>query len=88
MMKSIGADIDAEVSSSKGRADAVMKAKSHIYVIEFKADRTADEALMQIRGKEYHAQYDVWKAERRVHLLGISFSVKDRNISEWKEIVI
>ena len=88
MMKSIGADIDAEVSSSKGRADAVLKAGNHMYVIEFKTDKSADEALAQIRNKEYHAQYEAWKAECNVHLLGIAFSTKDRNISDWKEYTV
>ncbi len=57
MMKSIGADIDAEISSARGRADAVLMTSKFVYVIEFKADRTADEALAQIREKGYCEQY-------------------------------
>ena len=85
MMKAVGADIDTEIASSKGRADAVLKVSGHIYVIEFKKDGSADGALAQIIEKEYASQYSIWAKTLKVHLVGICFSSKQRNISEWKE---
>ncbi len=68
--------------------DAVLEAGDFIYVIEFKLDRSADCALKQIQDKEYFKQYTVWKEKKRIHLVGVSFSSKMRNISEWKEVVL
>ena len=88
MMKAMGAQINSEVSSSKGRADAVLMAGKHVYVIEFKINKTADNALRQIRSKGYCEQYELWKNTYDVHLVGISFSTESRNIAKWKEIVL
>ncbi len=35
-------------------------------------------------------QYKAWSknSTRKIHLLGINFSTKERNISEWKEEIV
>ena len=48
VFKLMGQFCDAEVRSARGRADAVVKTKDHIYVFEFKLDGSAGEALAQI----------------------------------------
>ncbi len=88
MMKAIGADLNSEVATNKGRIDAVLKTPNHIYVIEFKKDKSSQIALAQIKEKEYQDQYRAWKNEmpqKRIHLLGINFSTEKRNIDEWIE---
>ncbi len=52
-MKLIGADISGERQSARGRADAILKDKSGVYVFEFKYGKTSREALDQARGKDY-----------------------------------
>ena len=52
-MKLIGADISGERQSARGRADAILKDTSGVYVFEFKYDKTPREALDQARGKDY-----------------------------------
>jgi hypothetical protein len=44
-------DIDPEVATNVGRIDAVLDAGEHIYIFEFKFEKTADEALDQIERK-------------------------------------
>ena len=85
MMRSSGAKIDAEVSTNKGRIDAVLENNEHVYIIEFKINKSAEEALNQIKNKAYYEQYDVWKKSHTVHLVGINFSTEERNISSYVE---
>ena len=51
-----------------------------IYIIEFKLDKPAAEALKQIKGKDYAGKYVL--SGRRVTLIGISFSSEKRSIVE------
>ena len=51
-----------------------------IYIIEFKLDRPASEAMEQIKGKEYAGEYALSK--KRITLIGISFSSEKRTIVE------
>ena len=51
-----------------------------IYIIEFKLDRPASEAMEQIRGKDYAGKYAL--AKKRITLVGISFSAAKRTIVE------
>lgn len=51
-----------------------------IYIVEFKLDRPASEALEQIRGKDYAGKYAL--SRKRVTLVGISFSAAKRTIVE------
>ena len=90
MLLAIDADISVEVLTNKGRVDGVLKTKDTIYVIELKRDKSANVALEQIKDRGYLERYLAWKNDginREIHLLGINFSSKDKNISEWKEEV-
>ncbi|MDE5878147.1 MAG: ATP-binding protein [Muribaculaceae bacterium] len=77
-----GLKTSVEVDTSDGRMDVLMECRRHIYIIELKLDRSAEEALEQIRRKHY-----ALSLERRglpVTLIGINFSTKTRNIESWK----
>lgn len=52
----MGAKIDMEVLSDKGRIDAVLELEKLIYIIEFKMGK-AEEALKQIKEKRYWEPY-------------------------------
>lgn len=90
MMIVIHASVNVEVVTNKGRIDAVVKTPSHIYVIEFKRDESADKAIEQIKERGYFEKYRAWNndSSRSIHLLGINFSTEKRNIDDWKEEIL
>ena len=71
-----------EVHSSQGRADCIVETKDYIYIFEFKLDKSAEEALVQIEEKKYALPYaaDV----RKLFKVGVNFDSSVRNISEWE----
>jgi len=77
----MGQYIDAEVRSSKGRADAVVKTNDYIYVFEFKLNGTAEEALQQIDDKGYLIPYQL--DDRKLVKLGVELSKEERNIHRY-----
>ena len=86
MMHILGADIHSEVSTSDGRIDSVLEFEERVYIIEFKYAKTAGEALEQIKTMGYEKPY--LAKGKAVHLLGINFSRRKRNIADWKEEVL
>jgi len=79
---SFGADVVAEDLSAKGRADITLKMPKGIYILELKYDDTADNALRQIDERGYASKYAL--DGRPVIKVGLAFSSKERNITEWK----
>jgi hypothetical protein len=80
--KYLGLLMDSEVHTSDGRMDAVVKTQNFIYIIEFKLDKSADEALNQILNKDYAAKY---KSDgRQIVCVGINFDSKKKAIGEYK----
>jgi hypothetical protein len=77
----LGQYVDVEVRSSKGRADAVVKTKDHIYVFEFKLNGTAEEALRQIDDQGYLIPYQL--DDRTLVKVGVDFSKETRNINRY-----
>jgi len=78
----LGRYVQQEVRTAKGRIDMVLETAGDIYVIELKIDSTAQEALDQIDRNGYLLPYTI--DNRRLHKVGISFSTKERTITEWK----
>ena len=77
----LGQYTEAEVNDSTGRIDCVVKTPTHIYVIEFKLDKSAEAALKQIRDKDYAGAY---RADpRQKVLLGINFSSQHKTVDNW-----
>ncbi len=70
-------DIIKEASTTKGRADLVFKPKSNThmpFIIELKADDSADNAIKQIESKEYF--YALGDYHGKVMLIGINYDSK------------
>jgi hypothetical protein len=83
ILKLLGVYIETEVSTSRGRLDAVIKTKEFLYVIEFKMlPVTAEEALAQIKQKGYAEPYKT--DSRQKFMIGISFDPEKREIGEMK----
>ena len=71
-------------SSSRGRADAVVKTSTTIFVFEFKMANhgTAEDALAQIDSKNYLLPYIA--DGRKLVKIGAEFSETERTVSRWK----
>ena len=80
ILRLIGVSAHGEVQTSDGRIDLVAKTPNDIYIVEFKLDRPASEAMEQIKGKEYAGKYAL--SGKRITLIGISFSAEKRTIVE------
>jgi hypothetical protein len=81
IFKLLGTEVHAEISNSIGRMDALITTERYIYVIEFKLNGTAEEALEQIEAKQYARPYV--NDPRKLFKIGVEFSAEKRNISRW-----
>ncbi|MEK7299439.1 MAG: ATP-binding protein [Candidatus Margulisiibacteriota bacterium] len=79
----IGLRIRAEVTTNKGRIDAVVETEKEIFIFEFKLQGTAEEALQQILDKGYGQKYQ--GKNKVIRLFGVSFDPQERNIGRWVE---
>ena len=70
-----------EYHTSRGRIDLVLQTDSYVYVMEFKLDGTAEQALQQIEEKQYALPFA--KDSRKVYTIGVNFSSETRNIDKW-----
>ena len=88
VLKALGFEkVEAEEKTNIGRIDITVKVKDNLYyIIELKLDESAEEALKQIKEKKYYEKYE--KKGNSIHLLGVNFSSKERNITEWREEVV
>ena len=80
VLRSIGINVNGEVKTHDGRMDMVVDLPDDVYIVEFKLDRPAGEAMEQIKGKDYAGKYALSK--KRLTLIGISFSSEKRSIVE------
>ena len=72
-----------EKCNSKGRADIILEYDEHVYILEFKLDGSASEALEQIERQQYALPYAA--DPRRLHKIGVSISRQSRTVEEWEE---
>ena len=98
----LGIHAQAEVVCATGRIDMLVMTREHVYIFEFKVNTqgSAQDAIDQIKDREYfravHAEGRCGGAQpvveegrgRTVHLVGVSFDEKTRNIGDWKEEVL
>ena len=81
VFKLIGLYVKAEYHTSQGRIDLALQTDKYIYVMEFKLEGSAEEALRQIEEKQYALPFVTDK--RQVFQIGINFSSQTRNIEKW-----
>ncbi len=82
VFKLVGVYSEAEYHTSDGRIDILVRTPDYIYIMELKYDSTAQEALDQIKRKEYHLPWSV--DNRQIIAIGINFSSEKRRIDDWK----
>ena len=80
----MGQFVQTEVHCSTGRADCVVTTADSIYIFEFKltGNGSAEDALNQIKEKEYAAKY--LTDGKKIVLIGAGFDEKTRTIKDWK----
>jgi hypothetical protein len=79
--KLMGFYVKAEYHTSEGRIDLVLQTADCTYVMEFKLDGTAEEALAQINDKSYALPFTA--DNRKLIKVGVNFSSTTRNIDRW-----
>ncbi len=77
----LGVRIHSEVCTSDGRIDSLVETDTHIYILEYKLDQSAQVALEQIKLKRYYQAY--WNVGKPVVGVGVNFSSKSKNIEGW-----
>ncbi len=81
VFKLMGFYTKVEYHTSEGRADLVLQTDKFIYVMEFKLEGTAEEALEQINEKHYAQPFEA--DGRPLFKIGVNFSSETRNIERW-----
>ncbi len=81
ILASAGMEIRMEEIAAHGRIDAVAESQKCIYILEFKRDKSAREALSQIRANHYADKF--LSKGKKIKLIGINFSSKERNIDDY-----
>ena len=79
--KLLGFYVQAEYHTSAGRIDLVLGNSDTVYVIEFKLDGSAEEALAQIEDKGYTMPFAI--DSRRVVKVGANFDPATRTLEKW-----
>ncbi len=82
MINAGGTPADMELLTCEGRIDMVVEMKDKIYIVEFKCNLSAEQAIEQIKEKNYAHRF--LSKGKEIILLGINFDMKKRNIAEWK----
>ena len=80
----LGQYVVTELHTSNGRADCIVETENFVYIFEFKRDKSANEALLQIEEKGYDKPYTA--DSRTIIKVGVNFNSKERIIDDWKEI--
>ena len=81
VFKMMGFYSHTEYHTSDGRIDLLVETPLYRYVMEFKLDGTADEALEQVKSKDYPLQFQM--DEKKTFLLGVNFSRESRTIKNF-----
>lgn len=81
----LGLQVQSEIAKHKGRLDLIAQTKNFLYLMEFKLDEPAKNAIEQIKNREYAAAYE--QSDKTVILVGINFSKVVRNVESWESEV-
>ena len=82
----MGLDVHSEVSTARGRADAIVEFDDKVYCFEFKLDRSAREALEQLKNRGYADKYR--STGKKIILIGVNFSSEKREVDEFAVEVV
>jgi len=78
----IGMYVESEITKHKGRLDLSVETDDFLYIMEFKLDEPAENAIEQIKNRDYIKSYI--NSPKTIYLVGISFSKTERNVATWE----
>lgn len=81
VFKLMGFYTQPEYHTSDGRIDLLIKTPEYIYVMEFKLGGTAEDAMEQIKSKDYSLPFEM--DGRKTFRIGMNFSDETRNIEKY-----
>ena len=82
----LGMSIKSEVHSAKGRADSVVETATHVFIFEFKFNRSAEEAVTQIKDRKYADKY---RADNKTIIgIGVNFDSIEKEIKGWETEIL
>ena len=81
IFRSLGFSAYAESPTSDGSIDAVVEIDNWVYIFEFKLDVSAEEAMKQIKEKDYYRKYLM--TGKQIVLIGVNFVYKTRQLDKW-----
>ena len=85
VLRSVSLYVNGEVMTAKGRIDMVIQTPACVYLLEFKLNDTAENAIKQIRKLKYHKPFEL--AKKGITFIGLGFSAKKRTITSKKVVV-
>ncbi|MBM7558829.1 ATP-binding protein [Marinitoga litoralis] len=74
-----GLNVRAEEMTNLGRSDVVLEFNESVYIFEAKLDKSAEEAIKQIKEKKYYEKYK----GKEIYLIGINVNSEKRNIEDY-----
>ncbi len=75
----IGLYVECEITKHKGRLDLMVETDDFLYLMEFKLDKPTENAIQQIKDRDYLKSYI--NSPKTIHLVGIGFSQSERNVA-------
>ncbi len=82
----LGVNIHSEVHTQYGRADALIIFENNIYCLEFKLDKSAEEAISQINNQGYLDKYP--DTGKPLHKIDINVSSSKKKVESliWEVV--
>jgi hypothetical protein len=77
----MGLQIESEVHTKRGRLDAAVHTPTHVYIFEFKFNKSARTAITQLKKRDYAAKFRA--SGKKTIGIGLNFSEKKRAIDKW-----
>ncbi len=81
--RTVGAYVRSEVSSARGRADAIVETTARVYAFEFKVGGNVETAPEQIRERGYLERYG--DDARQSVAVGVVFDAERRSVGAWRD---
>ena len=74
--------VQTEITKHKGRLDLLVETADFLYLMEFKLDQPVENAIAQIKSRQYIQSYS--NSAKTIYLVGIGFSKEERNVENWE----
>jgi hypothetical protein len=77
----VGLDVESEVHTNQGRADAIVQTPSHVYIFEFKHNSSSRAAMKQLKSLNYASKFK--NSNKKIIGIGLNYTERSRKFSKW-----